>query len=216
MKKYKLAIFDMDGTILNTLEDLWSATNYTLTEMNCPTRTIDEVRKFVGNGILKLLERAMPEGTPNDQIEKAFGIFMDYYNVHCMDTTRPYDGITDLLKSLRANGVKTAVVSNKRNEAVKTLCDDFFDGLFDVFVGEMTGVPKKPDRAMVDIVIDKLQMDRSDAVYIGDSDVDLMTAINSEMDHILVTWGFRDEIFLREAGASVFANTTDEVKAMIL
>lgn len=216
MKKYDLVIFDMDGTILDTLDDLCDATNYTLAQMGCPKRSKEEVRCFVGNGILKLLERAMPSGTTKAQIRQAFSIFMEYYNKHCMDKTKPYDGIIDLLRELRAQGIKTAVVSNKRHETVKILCDDLFTGLFDAFEGDRPGVPKKPDSAMVDLVLEKLNIQRENAVYVGDSDVDLTTAVNSGMDYIIVTWGFRNEVFLREKGADIFAHTTEELLEYII
>ena len=137
--KYKAAIFDMDGTILNTLEDLCDTMNYCLEKYHMPERTIDEIRSFVGNGIRKLVERAVAENTDSKQIDEIFAVFMDYYKDHCAIKTRPYDGIAEVIRKLKENGIKTAVVSNKADAAVKDLCDDYFPGLFDFSVGDKEG-----------------------------------------------------------------------------
>ncbi len=205
----------MDGTILDTLEDLKNSMNYTLEQFNCPKRALDEVRLFVGNGIRNLIIRAAPPATDENTIDKMFAVFNEHYAVHCNDNTRPYDGIADLLKQLRINGIKTAVVSNKADYAVQTLVEKFFSGLFDYAVGEKAGVRKKPCPDSVNEVLKTLNIDRKDAVYIGDSEVDIATAENAKMDCISVDWGFRDRDVLIKNGATVIVSKTDRLSEEI-
>lgn len=212
----KLVIFDMDGTILNTLDDLKDTLNYALEQYHFPARTLEETRAFVGNGIHKLIERAVPEGTDAQTVENVFGTFLEYYQIHCMDRTRPYPGIVRLLQSLKEAGLRTAVVSNKADAAVQELCERFFPGLFDFAVGEHEGVQKKPAPDMVQLALRALGTQEPDAVYVGDSDVDIATAENSGLDSIIVTWGFRDREFLESQGADVFADTPEEVRELCL
>lgn len=207
--KHTLAIFDMDGTILDTLADLKNSMNYTLEQFSYPLRTLDEIRLFVGNGIRNLIIRAAPAGTDEQTIDKMFGVFNGHYSVHCNDNTRPYDGIPELLKRLRENGVKTAVVSNKADYAVQSLTEKFFGGLFDYAVGEKAGVRKKPCPDSVNEVLKVLKTDRKEAVYIGDSEVDIATAKNAEMDCISVDWGFRDRDVLIENQAQIIVSSVD-------
>ena len=214
--KYKLAIFDMDGTILDTLEDLTDSLNYALSLSKYPTRTLDEVRSFVGNGLRKLIERATPSGTSKEALEKVFADFTSYYPNHCFDKTKPYSGIIEVIQTLRNQGIKTAVVSNKANYAVQILCKQYFDGLFDFAVGEQEGVQKKPAPDSVNLVIDKLNAKYSDCVYIGDSDVDIQTAANAKIDCISVTWGFRDVDFLTEQGANIIVSSPEELLSILL
>ena len=196
--RYKLAVFDMDGTILNTLEDLADSTNYALKANGLPERTIDEVRRFVGNGIRLLIERAVPTDTDKKLTDKVFDTFKEYYKTHCAVKTRPYDGIKDVLLELRKAGCLTAVVSNKADFAVQDLCKDYFDNLFDFAIGEREGIKKKPAPDSVFEVLSKLNVEKDNAVYVGDSDVDFATSVNAGMDVIMVGWGFRDAEFLRE------------------
>ena len=214
--RYQLAIFDLDGTILDTLEDLTDSVNAALCKSGYPERTIDEVRRFVGNGIRKLMERAVPEGTAVQDIDRVHSDFTEHYKVHCADKTRPYKGIPELLTVLRKAGCKTAVVSNKADYGVQELCSQYFDGMFDFAVGERTGILRKPSPDSVNEVLRVLGVDRSQAVYIGDSEVDVKTAANANMDHIIVTWGFRDKVFLREQGAKVFVSEPEEIERIIL
>lgn len=214
--KYKLAVFDMDGTILNTLEDLTDSTNYALKTNGLPERTIDEVRKFVGNGIRLLIERAVPGDSAPELTDKVFNTFKEYYKDHCAIKTKPYDGIKDVLSKLRKAGCLTAVVSNKADFAVQDLCRDYFDGLFDFAVGEREGIKKKPEPDSVFEVLGKLNISKEDAVYIGDSDVDFATSINAGMDVIMVGWGFRDEEFLRDKGAERIIKQPSEILDIIL
>lgn len=213
---YKLAVFDMDGTILDTLEDLKDSTNFALEKCSYPTRSYDEVRRFVGNGIRKLIERAVPEGLTVEQIDRVHEVFTEHYKVHCADKTKAYDGIKPLLEKLRASGVKTAVVSNKADYGVQELCKEYFDGLFDYAVGEREGIRRKPAPDAVNEALRVLGIDKSEAVYIGDSDVDFETAKNAELPCISVLWGFRDEEFLREKGATLFVRDPAEIYDIIM
>ncbi len=213
--KYMIAIFDLDGTILNTLEDLADSTNYALKTCGYPERTMDEVRQFVGNGIRKLMERAVPEGTPVEEIDRVHETFTAHYKVHCADKTRPYDGIMELLQNLKKDGCKLAVVSNKADYGVQELCKQYFDGIFDFAVGEREGIRKKPAPDSVNEVLKTLGCSRDRAVYIGDSDVDIQTAANAQMDHIIVEWGFRDVPFLIAKGAKVLVEKPEEILEIV-
>lgn len=213
--RYMIAIFDLDGTILNTLEDLADSTNYALKTCGYPERTMDEVRQFVGNGIRKLMERAVPEGTPVEEIDRVHETFTAHYKVHCADKTRPYDGIMELLQNLKKDGCKLAVVSNKADYGVQELCKQYFDGIFDFAVGEREGIRKKPAPDSVNEVLKTLGCSRDRAVYIGDSDVDIQTAANAQMDHIIVEWGFRDVPFLIAKGAKVLVEKPEEILEIV-
>ena len=213
---YKLAIFDLDGTILDTLEDLADAMNYALGEHGYPGRTIEEVRRFVGNGIRKLIERAVPAGLAKEEIDRVHETFSAYYQQHCADKTRPYEGVPPLLERLRAAGCLTAVVSNKADAAVQPLCRRYYNGLFDYTVGERTGIRRKPDPDSVQEVLRRLQVEAADAVYIGDSEVDIQTAKNAGLDSIIVTWGFRDRDYLESQGGRRFVDRPEEIEQIIL
>ena len=213
---YKLAIFDLDGTILDTLEDLADAMNYALGEHGYPGRTIEEVRRFVGNGIRKLIERAVPAGLAKEEIDRVHETFSAYYQQHCADKTRPYEGVLPLLERLRAAGCLTAVVSNKADAAVQPLCRRYYNGLFDYAVGERTGIRRKPDPDSVQEVLRRLQVEAADAVYIGDSEVDIQTAKNAGLDSIIVTWVFRDRDYLESQGGRRFVDRPEEIEQIIL
>lgn len=213
--KYELIVFDMDGTILDTLEDLKNSMNYALKLHNMPVRTLDEIRSFVGNGIRKLIERAVTKGTSNEKIEVIHKDFMAHYEIHCADFTRPYDGVIDLIKELRNRGYKTAVVSNKADAAVQDLCVQYFPGLFDLAIGERPEIAKKPAADMVNLALEQLKSSGEKAVYIGDSDVDVATARNSNLDMIAVDWGFRTRDFLIEQGAEIIVSKPEEILELI-
>ena len=213
--KYELIVFDMDGTILDTLEDLKNSMNHTLRLHNMPERTLDEIRSFVGNGIRKLIERAVVSGTCDTKIEIIHKDFMKHYEVHCADFTRPYDGINDLIQELRNRGYKTAVVSNKAHDAVLDLCDQYFPHLFDIAIGERPEIAKKPAPDMVNLALEQLQISKEKAVYIGDSDVDVATARNSNLDMIAVDWGFRTREFLIEQGATIIVSKPGEILELV-
>ena len=214
--KYQLAIFDLDGTILDTLDDLADSLNYALEKSGYPVRTRDEVRRFVGNGIRKLIERGVPSGTDAESVSRVHEDFTAYYKVHCADKTKPYENIPELLKKLRENGVKTAVVSNKADYAVQDLCVQYFEGLFDAAVGEREGVRKKPAPDSVNAVLEKLGVNRENSVYIGDSDVDVETARNSGMNCIAVDWGFRDRDLLISSGAEIIVSEPMKIAEIVL
>lgn len=209
--KYRLMIFDLDGTLLNTLEDLADSVNYVLWKHGFPERTTEEVRSFVGDGIHKLIERSVPEGTAPFMVEECFKDFTPYYKVHCADKTKPYEGITALLQRLRASGVKTAVVSNKADYAAKELCARYFPDMFDEVVGERVGIHRKPAPDSVNEVIRLLGATKEETVYVGDSDVDVQTAENAGIDGVFVAWGFKGEAFLKEAGANVIVTRPEEI-----
>lgn len=209
----KAVIFDLDGTLLNTLDDLADSTNYALSKFGYPARTIDEVRQFVGNGVAKLIERAIPEGKNNPNFEKCLAIFKENYAQNMYNKTAPYNGIIEMLSNLKSKGIKIAVVSNKFDLAVKELCKKYFEGFIDFAAGEneAQGIKKKPAPDTVISVLNEFNFASEDAVYVGDSDVDIMTAKNSKMPCISVTWGFRDEKFLLENGATILINAPSEI-----
>ena len=213
--KYKLAIFDMDGTILSTLDDLANGVDYALSENGLPARSKQETRAALGRGVRFLIEQSVPAGLSDAEISKVEEDFLKYYKVHSMDNTRPYDGIVELIKEVRASGVKTAVVSNKIDSAVKELCANFFEGAFDVAYGERIGIPRKPDPKPINAIIDEFGLSKNEVVYIGDSEVDLLTANNAKINHIIVTWGFRDRAFLERNGAKNLVESMDELKEQI-
>ena len=214
--RYKLAVFDMDGTVLDTLDDLADAMNAALRETGMPERTREEVRKFVGNGAGELIRRAAPEGADDEALSALGAAFRARYYAHCADKTRPYDGIPGLLSALRAAGMKTAVVSNKPDKAVAKLAEDYFPRAFDIAVGEREGVRRKPAPDAVLEVMKRLGAAAEETVYIGDSDVDCATAANAGTDFIGVCWGFRPREVLEESGAKVVCATADELLALIL
>ena len=209
----KTVIFDLDGTLLNTLDDLADSTNYALSKFGYPTRTIEEVRQFVGNGVAKLIERAIPEGENNSNFEKCLSIFKENYAQNMYNKTAPYNGIIEMLSNLKSKGIKIAVVSNKFDLAVKELCKKYFEGFIDFAAGEneAQGIKKKPAPDTVISVLNEFNFAPEDAVYVGDSDVDIMTAKNSKMPCISVTWGFRDKKFLLENGATILINAPSEI-----
>ena len=213
--KYKLAIFDMDGTILSTLDDLANGVDYALSENGLPARSKQETRAALGRGVRFLIEQSVPDGLSDAEISKVEDDFLKYYKVHSMDNTKPYDGIVELIKEVRASGVKTAVVSNKIDSAVKELCANFFECAFDVAYGERPGIPRKPDPKPINSIIDEFGLSKSEVVYIGDSEVDLLTANNAKINHIIVTWGFRDRAFLERNGAKNLVESMEELKAEI-
>ena len=213
---YRIALFDLDGTVLDTLQDLAAATNAVLEMHGLPRRTTEQVRAFVGNGIGKLIERAVPEGSSAELIAAVLADFKTYYGAHCADQTKPYDGIPEMLTALRAAGVKTAVVSNKADFAVRELAVRYFDGMFDYALGERADITRKPAPDMVYHVLNALGESAEGAVYIGDSDVDILTAANAGLPAIGVTWGFRDRACLLGAGATVLVDTPAQLQALLL
>ena len=216
---YKVYIFDLDGTLLDTLADLAASTNYALRKHGMPEHSIDDVRRFVGNGVRKLMERAVPDGANNPLFDEAFATFRQHYMEHSLDTTRPYDGIPETLAALKARGCRLAVVSNKMMAATQELCRHFFPDTIEVAIGEdeAHGIRKKPAPDTVFEALKTLGVSRvgaSDglsAVYVGDSDVDIQTAANAGLPCISVLWGFRDRDFLIQHGAETFVSAPSEL-----
>lgn len=206
MRKYDTVIFDLDGTLLNTLEDLADAVNFVMRANAFPERTYEEVRKFVGNGIRKLMERAVPEGIDAEAFEKVFEEFRSYYTGHCQNKTKAYEGIEMLLRELSADGVSMAIVSNKNQAAVTALNDLYFSKYIKTAIGQREGMNRKPSPDAVFLALRTLGKEHSRALYVGDSDVDFTTAKNSGMDCALVTWGFRTKEELKECTPLVFAD----------
>lgn len=213
--KYGTVIFDMDGTILDTLEDMQAAVNAALAEEGFPVRTLDEVRRFVGNGNRLLAARAVPESAGPDAAERVLRGFHRHYRAHCADHTKAYRGVIPLIERLRAAGVKTAVVSNKADYAVQALAEDYFPGLFDFVTGEREGIRRKPAPDGVLAAMEALGADRARTVYVGDSEVDLETAANAEIPCIVVCWGFRTKSELLARGAERMADTAEALEFLL-
>ena len=212
MKRYKAIIFDLDGTLLDTLADLAEGTNYALRVNGFPERTIDEIRRFVGNGARKLIERAVPDGQIEAALEKVRQDFDIYYKVHCKDHTGPYPGIMEMLQELVQQGYSLGVVSNKPDFAVQELIPGYFPGIFASVSGERQGVAKKPAPDLIWEAMKNLQADSLDAVYVGDSEVDLEAAANAGIPCISVAWGFKGRRFLEEQHAGMIIETPSEIQ----
>ena len=208
-------VWDMDGTVLNTLIDLRDSVNYVLRKYNMPEHTIEEYRRYFGSGIRYALECAVVDGTPSETIDEMLPIFKEHYDVHCLDNTCPYDGILDAMKKLKEKGYKMAIVSNKIDSAVKELNEKFFKEYVDVAIGETPGTKRKPAPDMVEQALNKLGSTKEEAIYIGDSEVDLQTARNSNLPCISVLWGFRDKDYLIKQGATTFAETPEELVQLL-
>ncbi len=211
----KVVVFDLDGTLLNTLCDLTNCFNYAITQFGYPKRTKEEIKSFVGNGIKTAIEKALPYKIDNDELNKIVEVFKKYYLEHMQENTKPYDGIIEMLKDLHERGYKTAVVSNKYDDAVNGLCDKYFRGLVDTATGEGYGIRKKPEADGVLKVLNELKIKPENAVYVGDSEVDIQTAKNAGIPCISVLWGFKDRDFLEKNGAKCFAETPDDVIKII-
>ena len=210
---YHTYIFDLDGTLLDTLGDLATSVNFALRTHGMPEHSIDDVRQFVGNGVRKLMERAIPGGEKNPDFEATFATFLQYYMEHSLDTTRPYEGIPETLSELKKRGCRLAVVSNKMMAATQELIRHFFPDIIEVAIGEheAEGIRKKPAPDTVQAALRQLGVGEEGAVYVGDSDVDIMTARNSGLPCISVLWGFRDRDFLLQHGAETFVSTPQEI-----
>ena len=202
-------IFDLDGSILNTLEDLHRSVNFALNCSGLPERSLAQVRHDVGNGIRTLILRSVPDGTSDRAIAQVYGDFQRHYKLHCADLTRPYNGIPELLERIRGHGFRTAVVSNKADFAVQLLMERYFPGQFDVVLGEREGIPKKPAPEPVHTVLSLLGVKPQDAVYVGDSEVDVQTAANAGLPCVCVDWGFRSRETLLQAGAQQIVSTPE-------
>ena len=213
---YKAVLFDMDGTLLDTLEDLCDSTNHALAQMGYPLRGIEEIRRFIGNGAEKQIRRAVPEGTSEEKIMETLAAFRAYYQDHCQIKTKVYDGLLDVLSELKEKGVKMAVVSNKPDAAVKKLSREYFGDRLDYAIGPSDGVRCKPYPDMAEEALKALGVEKKDAVFVGDSEVDVQTGLNAGLDVIAVSWGFRSRKVVIEAGAKMIADDASELEKLIL
>ena len=213
---YKAVLFDMDGTLLDTLEDLCDSTNHALAQMGYPLRGIEEIRRFIGNGAEKQIRRAVPEGTSEGKIMETLAAFRAYYQDHCQIKTKVYDGLLDVLSELKEKGVKMAVVSNKPDAAVKKLSREYFGDRLDYAIGPSDGVRCKPYPDMAETALKALGIAKKDAVFVGDSEVDVQTGLNAGLDVIAVSWGFRSREVVIEAGAKMIVDDASELEKLIL
>ena len=204
----KAVIFDLDGTLLNTLGDLCDSVNFVLGSYGFPTRSLKEVNSFIGNGIGELIRRSLPQNE-QDKFDDALEKFREYYGEHSNVKTCVYDGLIPMLEKLRAEGYKIGVVTNKVDFAAKALCKEYFGSLVDIALGDRVGVPRKPEPDAVYEAMSVLGVES--AVFVGDSDVDIATAKAANLPCIAVTWGFRDRAFLEEHGGEIFANTAEDL-----
>jgi phosphoglycolate phosphatase len=213
---YQTVVFDLDGTLLDTLEDLYRAVNAALDRHSLPRRIRNEVRLFVGNGVELLIRRAVPAECDEETILSTLADFKATYAAICKDNTKPYDGILPMLTALRDKGIRVAVVSNKFDAATKALCAEYFGDLVEVAIGERAGVRKKPAPDTVYEALKELGVTAEGAVYVGDSDVDIQTARNCGMPCISVTWGLRDKEFLIQNGAGALVDAPKDLLGVII
>ena len=213
--KYRGILFDLDGTLLDTLEDIADGVNYAMEKYGCPLIPLSDVRAFVGNGLENLMIRCIPDGADDPRFYEIYGDFKKYYLEHCLIKTKPYDGIMELLKKLSEADSKVAVISNKNDIAVKELNKVFFSEYIPVAIGESESVRKKPAPDTVFQAMKELELSSQECVYIGDSEVDILTAKNAGIPCITVTWGFRDRDFLAEKGAVTFADTAEQLLTIL-
>lgn len=213
--KIDTVIFDLDGTLLNTLDDLHACFNHAIKEFGYPERTKEEIRNFVGNGVQKALERALPENISQSELEKVVDCFKKYYSQNMNTYTKPYDGIEEMLKDLQSKGFKLGIVSNKFDDAVKALSKKYFGSSIAYAVGEGYGIRRKPEADGVNKVLSELKSKKENAIYVGDSEVDIQTAENSNLPCISVLWGFKDKDFLVKNGARYIAKTPKDIISII-
>lgn len=209
--KYDAVIFDLDGTLTDTLADLRNSVNYALSQFGFRERTTDEIRQFVGNGVRRLIYLSVPENTPEEISEACLAVFKEHYESNSLVETKPYDGISEMLLRLKGNGIKTAVVTNKMNEAAVDIVNHFFGNLIYVTVGQTDGAAQKPRPDGIFKALEILGVSKESAVYVGDSEVDCITAKNAGIPCIGVTWGFRDREILYENGADFIIRSPEDI-----
>ncbi len=212
---YKAVIFDLDGTLLDTLEDLADSVNEMLRKFSCPERTLEEIRSFVGNGMKKLVERSVSEDFDLKNLGSAYDFFRLSYARNMQNKTEPYDGILKCLEELKENDIITVVTSNKNDDAVKNLCKEYFGELITLAVGAKEGVPSKPNPQMVFSAIEEIGMKNEECIFIGDSDTDVLTAKNAGLKSIGVLWGFRDREVLEKSEADFIISSPHEIIGII-
>ncbi|HHW23658.1 MAG TPA: HAD-IA family hydrolase [Clostridiaceae bacterium] len=215
MKNYDTIVFDLDGTLIDTLEDLKDSVNYAMNVYGFPERSLEEIRTFVGNGVGKLIERAIPDGIENPLYKECLKVFQDHYSKNMQNKTAPYNGIKELLAELKDRGFKMAVVSNKFDSAVKELVKEFFGDYIKVAIGESENVSRKPAPDTVIKALAELGSAPDKAVYVGDSEVDVMTAKNSKLTCIGVTWGFRTREVLEKEGAQYIIDEPHQLLSIL-
>ena len=213
--KYKAILFDLDGTLLDTLDDLHNSVNHTLSAFGFPLRTKEETRLAVGNGVGHLITRSVPNGQENPKFAEALAAFREYYAQNNRVLTRPYEGIPEVLAALREKGIRVGVVSNKFDSAVKALCADYFGDLVEVAVGERDGVRRKPHPDSLLAAMDFLSVRANECLYVGDSETDVESAKNAAIPCLSVLWGFRDKKTLLQAGATDLIQKPQEILSFL-
>ena len=212
MKPIKAIFFDLDGTLLDTIEDLKTAVNYAMDSFGFPHRTYDEIRCFVGNGMQNLINRSLPVDVSDSSIQKqALDIFLDYYGAHLIDFTKPYSGVVELMTKLKDLGYIVAIVSNKEDLSARKVCRHFFHTIPDYVIGESDELARKPAPDMIKYLLSSFKLKPDEVVLVGDSDVDAKTALNAKVPFVAVTWGFRTRRQLEEVGATLFINYPNEL-----
>ena len=214
--KYQAVLFDMDGTVLDTLDDLCDSINHSLAEFSLPQVSREHVRQCLGNGAAFLVSHSIPAGSSPELEADVLAFYKPWYDAHCLIKTAPYEGILPMMQSLKEHGLRLAIISNKPDRAVQELSEAFFPGLLELSVGESPSVRRKPAPDTVLKAASQIGLSVDQCVYVGDSEVDLQTARNAGMDCVSVTWGFRDEAQLIEAGACVLVRTPEELKSLLL
>ena len=214
--RYDAILFDMDGTVIDSLPDIADATNAALRRFSLPARSRDEIRSFVGNGASRLIHLAVPDGTAEETAEAVLRWYLPYYDAHCRATTRPYAGIPPLLAALRDCGLKLAVISNKPDPAVRILAEELFAGCFDLALGQTAEIRRKPWPDMIEVSAARLGLPLPRCLYVGDSEVDVLTARSAGIDCASVSWGYRSRDELSAAGASAILDTPEELLEWIL
>ena len=212
---YKLIIFDMDGTILNTIDDLKDSLNFTLAHFGYPLKNESEVNAITGKGIRYLVEQGLPKGLDNEVIDKVFNFFAEYYAIHCNDKTKPYIGVVETISKIKKAGYMCAVLSNKVHSAVLDLCKMHFDGLFDFILGKVDGMKAKPDPDGVERILDAAELTEKDALMVGDSEIDIQTGYNAKVDVVGASYGFRDRSVLEKMGVeNIISKPTELIKLL--
>ena len=215
-KQYKAVLFDLDGTLLNTLEDLWISVNTVMRRFGEPEHSRDAVRHCVGNGVRTLMRRAVPGGEDNPRFEEELAAQIAYYRGHGKEHTAPYDGIEEMLASLRAKGLSVAILSNKEEVAAKELSDHYFRGRYDLVMGNTKERPRKPDPTIIRAALAEFGTSPAEALYVGDSETDAETAENAGVDYVLVAWGFRERSVLERFSALAIIDQPEELPKLVL
>jgi phosphoglycolate phosphatase len=208
-------IFDMDGTILNTIDDITDSVNYALASMEYPLQSVHQVKMAVGSGAIQLIERVLPFGSSKELVMKVFKIYQTHYDQNNSNKTGPYEGIMLLLNQLRTQGFKLSVVSNKYDHLVQELNEKIFNKYFDVSIGEIKGIPIKPAPDMIDKALKLLDLKKDEVLFVGDSEIDMLTATNAKLKSVGVTWGFRDQSVLEAHHADFIIHKPEELFKVI-